>query len=58
VGKREGKRPLVIPRRGWVHNKKTHLREIRWGVMDWINLALDRDQWWALVNTIISLWVP
>jgi hypothetical protein len=26
--------------------------------MDWINLALDRDQWQALMNTILNVWVP
>jgi hypothetical protein len=26
--------------------------------MDRINLALDRDKWWALVNTVMNLWVP
>jgi hypothetical protein len=31
------------------------LREIRWGDMDWIDLAQDRDQWRALVNTVINL---
>jgi hypothetical protein len=30
VGKPEGKRPLGIPRRGWVDNIKIDLREIRW----------------------------
>jgi hypothetical protein len=34
------------------------LREIEWGGMDWIDLAEDRDQWRALVNTIMSLRVP
>jgi hypothetical protein len=34
------------------------LREIGWDVMDWINLAQDRDQWRALVNTIMKLLVP
>jgi hypothetical protein len=29
------------------------LREIEWDGMDWINLAQDRDQWRALVNTVI-----
>jgi hypothetical protein len=34
------------------------LREIGWGGMDWINLAHDRDQWRALVNTVMSLQIP
>jgi len=29
-----------------------------WGGVDWIHLTQDRDQWWALVNTVMSLWVP
>jgi hypothetical protein len=31
------------------------LREIGWCNMDWIHLAQDRDQWRALVNTVINL---
>jgi hypothetical protein len=34
------------------------LREIVWGGMDWIHLAQDRDQWRALVTTVINLQVP
>jgi hypothetical protein len=34
------------------------LREIEWGVVDCIGLAQDRDQWRALVNTVINLLVP
>jgi hypothetical protein len=34
------------------------LREIRWGGMDWIDLAQDREKWRALVNTVMSLRVP
>jgi hypothetical protein len=30
-------------------------REIGWGGMDWIDLAQDRDQWRALVNTVMNL---
>jgi hypothetical protein len=26
--------------------------------MDWIDLAQDRNQWRALVNTVMNLWVP
>jgi hypothetical protein len=25
--------------------------------MDWINVAQDRDQWRALVNAVMNLWV-
>jgi hypothetical protein len=34
------------------------LREIRWGGMDWIDLAQDRDQWKTLVNAVMNLRVP
>jgi hypothetical protein len=33
-------------------------REIGFGDMDWIDLAEDRDRWWALVNTVMNLRVP
>jgi hypothetical protein len=54
----EGKRPLGRPRRRMVDNIKVDLRQIGWGGMDCIDLAQDRDQWRALVNTVISLRVP
>jgi hypothetical protein len=50
VGKPEGKRTLEWPRRRWVDNIKMDLREI-----DWIDLAQDRDQWRALMNTVMNL---
>jgi hypothetical protein len=34
------------------------LGEIGWDGMDWIVLAQDRDQWQALVNTVMNLRVP
>jgi hypothetical protein len=58
VGKREEKRPLGRPKRGWVVNIKMDLREIGWDGMCWIDLALTRDQWSALVNTVMNLRVP
>jgi hypothetical protein len=29
-----------------------------WGGMKWINLAQGMDQWRALVNAVMNLWVP
>jgi hypothetical protein len=58
VGKPEGKRPLGRPRRRWVDNIKMDLREIEWDGVHWIELAQDRDQWRALVNTVMNLRVP
>jgi hypothetical protein len=39
-------------------NVKMDLREIGWGGVDWIDMAHDRDQWRALVNTAMNLRVP
>jgi hypothetical protein len=58
VGKPEGNRPLGRPRRRWMDNIKMDLREIGWDGMDGIDLAMDRDQWRALVNRVMKLWVP
>jgi hypothetical protein len=41
-----------------VDNIKIDLRERGRDVMDWIDLAQDRDQWKALVNTVMNLPVP
>jgi hypothetical protein len=46
------------PRRRWDHNIKIDVRGIGWGGMDWIDVAQDRDQWRALVNTVMNLQVP
>jgi hypothetical protein len=58
VGKPEGKRPLGRQRRMWVDNIKMDLREIEWDGADWMDVAQDRDQWKALVNTVLNLRVP
>jgi hypothetical protein len=55
VGKPERKRPLGRPRRKWVYNIKINLRGTGWKGVDWIDMAQDRDQWRALVNTVLNL---
>jgi hypothetical protein len=58
VEKPEGKRPLGRPRRRLVDNIKIDLRDIGWDRVDWIDMAQDRDQWRALVNTVLNVRVP
>jgi len=55
AGKPEGKRPRGIPRRRWEDNIKMGLQEVGCGIMDWIELAQDRDRWRALVNEVMNL---
>jgi hypothetical protein len=52
VGKPEGETPLID---GW-----TILKWIleRWNGVEWIDMAQDREQWRALVNTVLNLRVP
>jgi hypothetical protein len=58
VGKTKVKRPLGRPAHRWVDNIKMELRELKWYGVDWIDMAQDRDQWRALVNTVLNLRVP
>ena len=58
VGKPEGKRPLGRPRRRWEDNNKMTLQEVACGSMDWIELAQDKNWWWALVTAVRNLRVP
>jgi hypothetical protein len=50
--------PLGRPKRRWVNNVKMELRQIGWDGIDWIDLAQDRNQCRALVNTVMNLRVP
>jgi hypothetical protein len=58
VGKPGEKRPLGRPRRRWENNIKMDLHVVGCGGMDWIELAQDRESWWALVSTVMNLRVP
>ena len=58
VGKPEGKRPLGRPRCRWEDNIKMDLQEVGEGRGDWMELAEDRDRWWALVGTVRDFGVP
>jgi hypothetical protein len=58
VGKPERNRPLGRPRRKWEDNIRMDLRKIGWEGVNWMHLAQDRDQWQALVNTVMNLMVP
>jgi hypothetical protein len=58
VGKTEGKRPLGSPRRRCEDNIKMNLREKGIDGAYWVQLAQDRVQWRACVNTVMNLRVP
>jgi hypothetical protein len=58
VGMPEGRRPLGRPRRRWKDNISRDLGEVRCGGKDRIGLAQNKDQWRALVNTVMNLRVP
>jgi len=58
VGKPGGKRPLGRPRRRWEDNIKMNLQKVGCGGMNWIELAVDRYRWRALVNAVMNLRVP
>jgi hypothetical protein len=55
VSKSEGKISLGRPRRRWEGNITVDLRETGWEVVDWMHLVQNRNQWWAVVNMVMSL---
>lgn len=55
VGKPAGKRQLGRPTLRREEVIKVNLQEIGWEVMDWINLAYNRDRWWAVLNIIVDI---
>jgi hypothetical protein len=54
VGKPERKRPLGRPRHRWMDNVKMDLREIGWDGMDGLDLTQEKDQWRALISTVMN----
>jgi hypothetical protein len=58
VGKPDGKTPLGRPRRRWEGNIRMDLREIRCEDVECMHLFEVRDNYWALVNTVMKLRIP
>jgi hypothetical protein len=46
------------PKRRWENNVRMFLRELEWELVDWMHMAQDRNQWRAVVNTVMNLRVP
>jgi hypothetical protein len=58
VGRPDGTRPLGRQRRRLDDNIKMYLQEVGWTSMDLIDLAEDRERWWAVVNAVTNPRVP
>ena len=58
VGKTWGTRPLGRPKCRWKNNIKIDFQEIVSEVLNVINLAEDRHNWLAVLNTVMNLLVP
>jgi hypothetical protein len=51
-------KPQRTPRHKRVDNIKMDLGETGWGVIGWIDLVQNRNQWRAFVNMRMNLQVP
>jgi len=58
AGNHEGKRSVGRPKHRWEVNINVDLQEVGCGAMDWIELAHNRDSWWACVNARMNFQVP
>jgi hypothetical protein len=54
VVKPEGKRPLGRPRCRRENKINMDVQEVGGGVVDWIEMAQDRDRWRALANAVMN----
>ena len=57
MGRYKGSRPAGRPMSRWEDNIKMD-QAVGLGCMELIDLAHNRDRWWALVNVVMNLWVP
>ena len=57
VGKPERRKPVGRRRHRWEDDIKMNVRVVGW-VMDWIDLALNRDRWRAVVDAGMNIRVP
>ena len=53
-----GRKPLGRPRHRWDDTVRMDLIEIGISMRNWVDLALNRDYWGALVNAALNLWAP
>jgi hypothetical protein len=58
VRKPEGKKPLGRPRHRWKDNIKMDLKGKGYEGVDYIHVAQDQVQWWALARMAMNFWVP
>jgi hypothetical protein len=54
AGRPNGKRPFGRHRHREEDNIKMDVQDVGWGGRDWIDLAQDRDRWWAFVNVVMN----
>jgi len=53
----EGKRKFGGLKCRWQDNIKIDLKGTDYDKIDWIHEAQDREEWWAVLNMLINLWV-
>jgi hypothetical protein len=54
----EGRRPLGRPRCRWDDDIKIDLKEAACDGGEWIHMTQGKDKWWAVVKTVMNLWIP
>jgi hypothetical protein len=58
IGTSEAEERLGRPRCIWEDNIKMNFKETGSEGLDWNHVAKDRDQWHALVNTVMNIRGP